>query len=306
MADTNQQLGINLLLLEGHSDGPLHIKIPDTIYDLYIVPRKHLEKYRGHKKMNLAGIYFVIGDPDGEDVNLYIGQASVRKNEGGTIKHVRENIRNGKHTYCQKTIMLVAPPESFSATELNLLEGTFIDLAKAAGRMKLSNLTSAPSVVAPEHLRNRISKIVSNTRLMLTTMGIMILEPAIPQTSSDELEQIEADDEGPIASVAPSRDISPEFYNTRLSSNRATLVRSGNEWVLKAGSSLGNGTGDNMRKWRKRYAHLITDGLTTADIPFPSPNLAGSFVTGNTANANKYWVDAHGKTLGEYRELGEI
>lgn len=55
------QLGLDLLLLEGRADGPIHVQIPDTKYDLYILPHASLDEYRHHKKMNQAGIYFILG-----------------------------------------------------------------------------------------------------------------------------------------------------------------------------------------------------------------------------------------------------
>lgn len=56
MAGNYQQLGIDLLLLEGRADGPIHVQIPDTKYDLYILPAASLKDYRDHNKMNLAGV----------------------------------------------------------------------------------------------------------------------------------------------------------------------------------------------------------------------------------------------------------
>lgn len=144
MTGNQIQLGLDVLLLEGRADGPIHVQIPDTKYDLYILPRASLYAYRNHKKMNQAGIYFILGDLSAEDEpNLYIGKAAVRKNNDGIIQHILENIRNDKHLFCRKAVLLVAPPEDFGATELGLLEDAFITLARDAGRATLSNATGA-------------------------------------------------------------------------------------------------------------------------------------------------------------------
>lgn len=86
-----EPLGLDLTLLEGRYDGPIHVHIPDTKYDLYIVPNDSLEGHRTNAKMNLAGIYFVLGDLESDEENLYIGKAAVRKNDRlGTIQHILE------------------------------------------------------------------------------------------------------------------------------------------------------------------------------------------------------------------------
>lgn len=305
VAGNNQQLGIDLLLLEGRADGPIHVQIPDTKYDLYILPRISLKDYRDHNKMNLAGIYFVLGDLGGEDENLYIGKAAVRKNNDGAIKHVLENIRNGKHLFCRRGVLLVAPPEDFSATELGLLEDTFITLAREANRTNMSNATGAHAGKVREHLKNRISMIVSNTRLMLATLGMMILEPLAPKDDQFDV-TLGQSEEAPVESRGQIRDVSPEFYSHRRLTNHATLVRIGNEWVLKKGSWLRRAKVDQVAKMRQRHIKSISGDVTSADISFPSPNQAGFFVNGNSANARVFWRDKDGKTLGEYLDNGEI
>lgn len=308
-ADTHpyrgQQLGLNLLLLEGRADGPIHVQIPDTKYDLYILPQTSLHAYRNHSKMNLAGIYFVLGDLDSADENLYIGKAAVRKNNDGTIKHVLENMRNGKHLFCRKVALLVAPPEDFAATELGLLEDTFINLAREAGRTNMANGTGAHAGKVHEHLRNRISTIVSNTRLMLATMGIKVLEPPV---ASEEITDVTlgSNDSAAIESRTPIRDVSPEFYSHRRTQKRATLVRSGDEWVLKKGSWLLPVKAEHAAKLREKHARAVEGNITIADIAFPSPNQAGVFFNGNSANARTLWRDADGRALGEYLDCGEI
>ena len=306
MAGNHQQLGLDLLLLEGRADGPIHVQIPDSKYDLYILPRASLDKYRDHKKMNLAGIYFILGDLDADGDNLYIGKAAVRKNDNGTIKHVLENMRNGKHLFCQRAALLVAPPEDFGATELGLLEDTFITLAKQAGRTHMANSTGAHAGKVREHLKNRIGVIVSNTRLMLATMGIMVLEPPLPADDHVDVTLGDAAEDARVDSRAPSREVSREFYSHKRTENRATLVRSGNEWVLKKGSWLRQVITDHAAKIRDHHANSVTGDITTADIAFKSPNQAGVFVTGHSVNAREFWRDANGRTLGDYLDKGEI
>ena len=305
MAGNYQQLGIDLLLLEGRADGPIHVQIPDTKYDLYILPAASLKDYRDHNKMNLAGVYFVLGDLGGDEENLYIGKAAVRKNNDGAIKHVLENMRNGKHLFCRRVVLLVAPPEEFSATELGLLEDTIITLAREAKRANMSNATGAHAGKVREHLKNRIGMIVSNTRLMLATLGIMVLEPLVPKDDQFDV-TLGQSEEAPVESRGPIRDVSPEFYSHRRTVKRATLVRSGNEWVLKKGSWLLGAKVDQVAKMRQSRAKSIAGDVTSADISFLSPNQAGVFVKGNSANARVFWRDKDGKTLGEYLDNGEI
>ncbi|MFC5938703.1 hypothetical protein ACFPVT_04735 [Corynebacterium choanae] len=264
-----------------------------------------LEAYRSHKKMNLAGIYFVLGDLTGEEENLYIGKAAVRKNNDGTIKHVLENMRNGKHRFCRKAVLLVAPPEDFSATELGMLEDTFITLAREAGRTNMANGTGAHAGKVHEHLKNRIGMIVSNTRLMLATMGIMVLEPHVPTATQPDVTLGESEDD-PVQSRAPIREVSPEFYSHRREEKRAVLVKSGGEWVLKKGSWLGRVKADHAAKLRDCHSKSVIGDVTVADIALPSPNKAGEFVKGNSANARVFWRDKDGKYLGEYLDNGEI
>lgn len=300
------QLGLDLLLLEGRADGSIHVQIPDTKYDLYILPHASLDEYRHHKKMNQAGIYFILGDLSAEDEpNLYIGKAAVRKNNDGTIKHILENIRNDKHLFCRKAVLLVAPPEDFGATELGLLEDAFITLARDAGHTTLSNATGAHAGRAREHLKNRLSVIISNTRLMMATMGIMVLETMVPADEHTDV-TLGQDEDAPVKSREPARSVSSEFYSHRRSHHRATLIKSGEEWVLRKGSWLLEVKSEKAAALRERHAKSINGNVTTADIAFSSPNKAGIFVKGNNVNAREFWRDAEGKTLGEYLINGKI
>ncbi|MDO4915974.1 hypothetical protein [Corynebacterium sp.] len=255
--------------------------------------------------MNLAGIYFVLGDLESDEENLYIGKAAVRKNNDGTLKHVLENMRNGKHLFCRRVAMLVSRPESFTATELGLMEDAFITLAREAGRTHMSNGTGAHAGRVGAAQMNRIGQIVSNTRLMLATMGIMILETPLPTEEFSDVALGENED-AHVESRGPAREVSNEFYSHRRKENRATLVRSGSEWVLKKGSWLLQAKTEHVAEERARHARLIDGDVTVGDIPFTSPNKAGVFVNGNAANARTFWKDENGRTLGEYIENGEI
>lgn len=300
------QLDIDILLLEGRADGPIRVQIPDTKYNLYILPCKSLDDYRDNKKMNQAGIYFILGDLSAEDEpNLYIGQAVVRKSNKGTIEHIRENIQNHKHLFCRKAVLLVAPPEDFGATELGLLEDAFINLAREAGRARLSNTTGAHAGCVPEHVKNRLSVIVSNTRLMMATMGIMVLETLVPIDEHTDV-TLGQDEDAPVKPCGPALSVSPEFYSHQRSHNRATLIKCGEKWVLREGSWLGKAKSDKAIVLRKDHVKSINGTVTTADISFPSANQAGVFVEGTNTNARKFWRDAEGKTLGEYKDNGEV
>lgn len=306
MTGSQNQLGLHVLLLEGRADGPIRVQIPDTKYDLFILPRKSLDDYCDNKKMNQAGIYFILGDLFAEDEpNLYIGQSAVRKNNEGTIKHIRENLRNHKHLFCRKAVLLVAPPEDFGATELDLLEGAFIKLAREAGHTRLSNATGAHAGRVSEHVKNRLSVIESNTRLMMATMGIMALEKLVLADEHADV-TLGQDEDAPVKPCGLARSVSPDFYSHRRSHNRATLIKSGKEWVLRKGSWLLKAKSEDAAVLRQCHAKSINGNVTTVDIPFPSPNKAGIFVKGTNANARKFWRDAVGKTLGEYKDNGEI
>lgn len=147
--------------------------------------------------------------------------------------------------------------------------------------------------------------IVSNTRLMLATMGILILEPlvATEQITDVTLGQSE---ESLVESRDPIRDVSPEFYSHRCKQERATLVKSGNEWVLKKGSWLLETGTEQERKLRAPQSKNIVENVTNSDISFRSPNQAAVFVTGRNTNARVFWCDADGKKLGDYLTTGEI
>ncbi|MGP2495060.1 hypothetical protein ACTUM0_03015 [Schaalia turicensis] len=117
------QLGLDLLLLEGRADGPIHVQIPDTKYDLYILPHASLDEYRNHNKMNLAGIYFILDDLDSDEQNLYIGKAAVRKNNDGTIKYILLTVK----TYVTHSAKMHLTQLSFSG---GFLTGTCFRLVK--------------------------------------------------------------------------------------------------------------------------------------------------------------------------------
>lgn len=101
---------------------------------------------------------------------------------------------------------------------------TFIALAREARHATLARTTGAHGGHVLEPLRNRIITIVSNTSLMLATMGIIILESPVATEEHHGI-TLGASEEEPIESCFSIGDVSMEFYINTRDGQHATLVK---------------------------------------------------------------------------------
>lgn len=302
---------LEVTLLDATYDGPKEIKVAtsDGTYTLFIVPRRNFDDYRSHTKMNQAGIYMMAASLTQTGAPVYIGQARKRKNGNGAIYRVIEHINRGEHLFCQWAILLVDDPKKFGATELNTLENVFTNLAVKSGRMDVRNGCEPSANEIQRATKVRLNRIVKATRLMLATLGVVILEPAPLAEDDDSPAPVavqESEDEAAIlqdTTPASSEPILELHMMLRGIAQPARLNKQGESYTLLAGSPVkAEATSKTVAKLRERYQGKIVDGHTTVDLLFGSPSTAASYVSGNQRNGLRTWKTVDGHYLGDLRE----
>lgn len=299
---------MELTLLEGTFDGPVRLKIPRRTYALYLMSRAALERWLKDPELNQAGIYMMLDEPNAERPRLYIGQASIRANLDGIINRIQEHLRQGRHSWTQYVVMLIADPQSFGATELNWLEHTFIRLASEAGRSHLDNRNLPSPGYIPEEIANDLTTTIADARLMIASMRLLFLEPALVENNMDP----KAKNIDPyIHDTAPQREReSREFYmHLRGRSNPTIMIKSAGKWVLKAGSPINereNITYPQAVSLRNQHIDDVAHGIVMRDITFDSPNQAAVFVQASACQATMRWKDKNGIPLGEALKSGDL
>ena len=127
----------NLFLIDGEVTGRIKCTLSNWTGLAYKIPRYYLEKSKERQDLKQTGVYFLIEKNENGDDEVYIGQASTRKNGEGVLFRVIEHLKNNK--YFSEVVILTTQNNSFGATEISYLENRFTNLALETGRYTVRN-----------------------------------------------------------------------------------------------------------------------------------------------------------------------
>lgn len=127
----------NLFLIDGEVTGRIKCTLSNWTGFAYKIPRSYLEKSKERQDLKQSGVYFLIEKNENGDDEVYIGQASTRKNGEGVRFRVIEYLKDNK--YFSEVVILTTQNNSFGPTEISYLENRFTNLALEAGRYTVRN-----------------------------------------------------------------------------------------------------------------------------------------------------------------------
>ena len=233
------------------------------------------------RQLRNSGIYFLFGRDEHDNPAVYIGQAQARRDGKGLLRRIGEP---HPQIYWTEAIAVTKIDDSLGATELNYLESYFYDLALRTGRYTVKNNNRPNSGNASEEIEIDMSLFVMYTKILVGVLSHSVFEPIIPTGQSSDMESI--------------------FTYTH-TWGRARGKRTIDGFAILSGSEIRpvenyiDSCPQITRSDRERYADKIDNNTTIADILFPNPTRAASFVTANSVSGNVAWRDANGHGLSE-------
>ena len=274
---------ISLFLIDDTADGRIKCTIGSRSEIIFRIPRENLNESKDLQYLNQDGVYFLLGEEDGQQ-KIYVGQASSRKNGKGILGRLTEHDR--KKEFWSEAIAFTTTDNSFGATEISWLENKFCNLAIDAKRCVVMNGNEPPPGNVSEEKLSELEERVEFARLILNAIGYKMFEP---------LKEISP----------PPADAEEIFYLSREIRKlgkkiSARMIRTSTGYKVLAGSDVSplddeEHLSNKMKELR--HSEKVVDGKLLEDLEFSSPSGAAVFVLGASANGWTSWATADGVQL---------
>lgn len=285
VAETKEALTITMD--DGTVEGTLICNLAGWDCEIYKLQRGSLNKYTNNEKLKECGIYFLVGEQNGEPA-IYVGQANSRNNGKGVLGRVMEHDKSTE-SYWESAFLLHSTSNGLYATELNYLERHYWNRVKSgpyhvmnASKPALGNYSTATKIA--------MDKFIAGSEMIIRTLGYQFLNPKHHST---------------IAATSSIEEAKQFYINRNGTVSGRTIaatceIRNGKFVVLK-GSLVATVPRDahNANDYRHhKYAQLIDgNGRLIQDIPFDKVSGASSFVIYGSSDGKKDWKDAKGKAI---------
>jgi len=245
-------------------------------------PRSEFDDVLAREESEKSGVYFLTGtDPESGSPAIYIGEA----------ESIRSRIRSHlDKDFWNQAVYFVSKDENLTKGHTRYLEGRLIDLARAAGRAKVTNGQSSGAKL-PESDREDMEVFLEKIGQLLPVLGVDLLVPAAASAREPS---------GKMVLLTEIKGHQARGYRIP----NGFLVLKGSEAVLQERPSSEKWPWPkDMRQELKAKGALVeeNDRLVFArDVEFSSPSAAAAVVHGGHANGLIAWKTRDGKTLKEH------
>lgn len=256
---------------------------------LYKIPWTKLQEARSIDELNRAGVYFLFGnDHEQEAPKLYVGQASVQKNNEGVLNRIIEHTRNPNKEWWKEAFIITSSNNFLCETEITYLENYFCNLAEKSERGYIVDNKNEPHTpLLPEGTVSTLHDFIAHTRMILAALGCNAFEPIV------DISQATAKQANPIL-----------YYKTAKVDAQGKMTGEG--FVILKGSKVATvqqpSANTSIKRKREEYQSALKDGCLTEDLLFDSPSGAASFAAYSPQNGNITWKTKDGKTIPELVE----
>lgn len=273
---------IQIFLPGGDPQGIRIAEITTRIVQAIDVPRTLLGDFFAMPESGQVALYFLVGDADGSDPHVYIGQTGDLKNR--LAKHHRDK------DFWQRALVVVSRTNSLTQTHALFLEWYCLTACRQAGRYPDENGNSGSKPHTPAPLEADCLEIFDTARTLLATLGYPVFDPVAKR---DE----HAGDDEVFLCTGPGAD------GRGLYTNEGFVVLQGSVARKETVPSLGE-------SYARQRTRLVEQGVLTdagdryvfqRDHLFNSPSTAAMVVMGRRANGWLEWKSSSGRTLDELK-----
>lgn len=286
----------NLFLIDGEVTGRIKCTLSNWTGLAYKIPRSYLEKSKERQDLKQSGVYFLIEKNENGDDEVYIGQASTRKNGEGVLFRVIEHLKDNK--YFSEVVILTTQNNSFGATEISYLENRFTNLALETGRYTVRNGNEPNIGNVTEEKESELEEFIQYSKMVLGVLGYKVFIPILNTTEK----------------IIEKNQKESKFYLSRKSKKsqqliQASCIRTNEGFVILKGSMIEEIDSDAIPlaikelRTKCKANKEIFNGKLTRNLLFNSPSYAAAFVLGMQTNGRVDWKDENGITLKELENL---
>lgn len=255
-------------------------ELTTSIVRVIEVPRALLADFREMPEAKQVGLYFLIGDNEGQDFPaVYIGQS------GGVGDRLAEH--HSKKEFWNRALVVVSLTNSLTQTHALFLEWCSIKHANQATRYNVENGNGGSKPHTPAPLEADCWDIFDTLRTLIATLGQPVFEPLAKAKETVTKEDVFFCKSGNYDAVG------------QYTEEGLVVLKDSKARIEIAPSLAAMSSG-------KRRQGLIEDGTLVLvgsnyvfqrDVLFKSPSGASDMVTGASTNGWMLWKTKDGKTL---------
>lgn len=286
---------VQFFLMDGDVTGRIKCTVANWVGIVYKVPTPLLHTLKDRQDLKQDGIYFLFGETEDSEPEVYIGQARVRKNGEGVLYRVSEHLN--KKVYFNDVLMVTTQNNTFGPTEISYLENHLTKLALETRRYKVRNKQEPNKGTITEEKEVELLKVVNYIKLILGVLGYKVFVPILQDTEQHEDKLVQDDILTLEAKTKKSdRTIVAKCKRT----NEGFVVLKGSMIEEKISDSLP----EKLKELRQKCLNDgdIVDGILQRNYLFNSPSYASMFVLGLSRNGRIDWKNKDGLTLKEIKE----
>ena len=286
----------NLFLIDGEVTGRIKCTLSNWTGLAYKISRSYLEKSKERQDLKQSGVYFLIEKNENGDDEVYIGQASTRKNGEGVLFRVIEHLKDNK--YFSEVVILTTQNNSFGPTEISYLENRFTNIALETGRYKVRNGNEPNIGNVTEEKESELEEFIEFSKMVLGVLGYKVFIPILNTTEK----------------IIEKNQKESKFYLSRKSKKsqqliQASCIRTNEGFVVLKDSMIEEIDSEAIPlaikelRTKCKANKEIFNGKLTKNLLFNSPSYAAAFVLGMQTNGRVDWKDENGITLKELENL---
>lgn len=286
----------NLFLIDGEVTGRIKCTLSNWTGLAYKIPRSYLDKSKERQDLKQSGVYFLVEKNENGEDEVYIGQASTRKNGEGVLFRVLEHLKDNK--YFTEVVILTTQNNSFGPTEISYLENRFTNLALETGRFTVRNGNEPNIGNVTEEKESELEEFIEYSKMVLGVLGYKVFLPILNTTEK----------------IIEKNNKEAKFFLSRKSKKsqkliQASCIRTNEGFVVLKDSMIEEIDSEaiplvikELRSKCKTNKEIF-NGKLAKNLLFNSPSYAAAFVLGMQTNGRVDWKDENGITLKELENL---
>jgi predicted GIY-YIG superfamily endonuclease len=282
---------IQIFLPGGDPQGIRVAEITTRILQVIEVPRKLLSDFFQMPESNQVGIYFLFGESEGEEPNVYIGQT------GDLSTRLKKH--NNTKDFWERALVVISRTNSMTQTHAVFLEWHCLQACRAAERYADENGNSGSQPHTPAPLKADCLEIFDTAKTLLATLGYPVFDPVVKSITDDDIEN---EDDKIYYCKASGADGRGQYTSEGFVVLKGSIGRKQN-----VPSVIGTSIERTREKLLKSGVFRIEDDkvICQKNHLFGSPSMAAMSLMGRTVNGWKAWRDKNGRTLDELKRQSD-
>lgn len=280
---------IRLFLVDGNPNGLRTVEISNMTIYTTIFPRSKLKEFLLREESRKAGCYLLIGNDIAtpEETTVYIGEGEI------VGERLKSHSLGGKQKeFWDEAIVFTSKDDYITKTQIQYLESELCRLADDAGNVKLDNGNRPSKPTLSEVDNAEMEQFLSAIQLILSSIGIDILESKRMSNSQEDIQKQEKIFEFTRKNATARMKIEDDKYivlkgSTAVIENRPSAgksIKTMRQTLIEKGIMKRTEQGD-LYRFEENYI-------------FTSPSYAAAAISGGAENGRIQWK-YRGKSLNQ-------